>query len=271
MFDDNHALVILSGGQDSTTCLGVALQKYQSVSAITFDYGQSHSIELDAARAVIDHFERTLDCQIFHGTIKIPDILKSASPLTNGGKDLEQYESHEQMEGVIGNRVEKTFVPMRNMLFLTIAANHAVALGAKHLVTGVCEQDNANYPDCREMFIAATVAAINESLGLSDSEGLHIYTPLINKTKAQSIMMAIETPYTYSALAYSHTAYDGKYPPTGKDHASVLRAYGFEQAGVPDPLVCRAVMEGLMEFPDTLNYKDDALLRVADYLEEVGL
>lgn len=271
MLDKNHALVILSGGQDSTTCLGIALDKYDKVSCITFDYGQSHSIELDAARTVCQFYRDATKRYIPHNLVDVKGVLLSTSPLTNNGDGLDTYESSAQMEEEVGDRVEKTFVPMRNMLFLVIAANHAVAIGAQHLVTGVCQEDNANYPDCRESFIAATFFAIKESLGLGAEEALGIYTPLMHLSKSKSVLLALATPHAYSALAWSHTAYDGKYPPNGKDHASILRADGFFRAGVPDPLVMRAVADGLMDLPDHANYSNDAIEMVAPHLMKAGI
>lgn len=251
------ALVVLSGGQDSTTCLGWALANYEHVSCITFDYNQRHATEIEAACHVVRHFQRAYGREIPHLVMGIPPaMLASTSPLTNKGAELETYENHDQMAEIIGDRVEKTFVPMRNTLFLTIAANRAVAGGCNTIVTGVCQEDNANYPDCTAQFIAALGTAFRVSLGQEDRwpGGLVLATPLMHKSKADTVRLALDLPYTYAALAWSHTAYDGRYPPTGKDHASLLRAHGFEQAGKPDPLVLRAHREGLMPLPETENY-----------------
>ncbi len=257
-------MVVLSGGQDSTTCLGWALEHFKRVHAVTFNYGQRHDIELDAARKVVQHFVFATGRVIPHEVVNIADgTLVSSSPLTDPSAQLELYANHAEMEAIIGARVEKTFVPMRNAIFLMLAMNRAVAAGCANLVTGVCEADNANYPDCRASFIHSSESTINHALGTEyqsrtepdDQDNfVRIHTPLIRMSKAQSIWLAMQLPHTYSALALSHTAYDGKYPPTSKDHASVLRAYGFEQAGVPDPLVVRAWAEGLMDLPDTANY-----------------
>jgi 7-cyano-7-deazaguanine synthase len=150
---------------------------------------------------------------------------------------------------------------MRNAFFLTLAANHAMHLGVRSLTTGVCEADNANYPDCRLSFIQQQAATINAALGLGDDiyneMAFRIFVPLIEASKADTIKLAFHLG-CLPVMAFTHTAYDGKYPPTGKDHASVLRARGFEEAGIPDPLVLRAHMHHLMELPDSANYADQA-------------
>lgn len=255
--DRNKATVVLSGGQDSTTCLGWALNVYERVDCVTFDYGQKHRIELEAARNVVNFFQHRTKRNIRHEIVHLGrDMFAGTSPLTNPDEPLETYSNHDEMESVIGDRVEKTFVPMRNAAFLMIAANRAIVRGNATLITGVCQADNANYPDCRAVFIDAAEDAINCAIGTEGwlTTRVQIVTPLMDLTKAESIKLAKTLPHTYEALAYSHTAYDGKYPPTGNDHASVLRAHGFELAGCPDPLVMRAVREGLMELPSTPNY-----------------
>lgn len=242
----DKALVILSGGQDSTTCLFWALQKFPVVGALTFDYNQRHSLEIESAMLIANM------ANVKHEILELGPILKGKSPLTNPEENLELYNNYDEMDKIIGDRVELTFVPMRNMLFLTLAANRAVVGGYTHIVTGVCQQDNANYPDCREEFIANVETTIRSSLGNNE---LSIETPLMHLSKAESIRLAMTLPGCMEALAYSHTAYDGKFPPTSKDHASTLRAQGFLEAGVADPLVVRAWREGLMELPKTPNYE----------------
>lgn len=250
------ALVVLSGGQDSTTCLAMAVKQFgaNQVRAITFYYGQRHAIEIQAAQDVA-----------WLAGVAPPEILslpagtlQGTSPLTNKSEDLELYENYEQMDAVIGDRVEKTFVPMRNALFLTIAANRAVVMGAEQVWTGVCQADNANYPDCRWDFINAQEITISKALGGVNAPQL--ITPLMFTSKAMSIKRLAELgPKSFALLGHSHTAYDGQYPPVGKDHASVLRAQGFLEVRWPDPLVIRANAEGLMELPDTINYSDAAV------------
>lgn len=250
-----EALVILSGGQDSTTCLFWALHRFDKVHAITFDYGQRHAREIEAAKTVAG-----MAGVASHEIVQVPNCLVSTSPLTSD-TDLERYSDAESMEEVIGDRRELTFVPMRNALFLTIAANRAEANHIPNLVTGVCQMDNANYDDCRMVFIDAAETYINTALG-HDHRGtprIQIHTPLMFLSKADTVMEAFDDPECWAALAHTHTSYAGEYPPIDKNHANVLRAQGFELANLPDPLVLRAVDEGLMDIPLTGNYSGEAL------------
>lgn len=248
----SKALVVLSGGQDSTTCLFEAVKEHDEVYALTFNYGQRHKIELEAAQKVA-----RLAGVKNHEIHKVGEnTLTSTSPLTSES-DLEQYDSYEEMDKIIGNRVEKTFVPMRNTLFLTIAFNRAVAWGCNVIYTGVCQEDNANYPDCTSQFIDVFEDMANVSLGFSPRDGrwISIVTPLMHLSKAETVKKASTNINCWRALAHSHTSYDGKYPPTDNNHANVLRAQGFKEAGMPDPLVLRAYSENLMELPETDNYR----------------
>lgn len=252
----SKAIVVLSGGQDSTTCLHWAIERYglHNVSAVAFDYGQKHLIELGSARHIADM--NNVPCEF----IDIKGILKSTSPLTSD-TPLDKYTSFEQMEAEVGNKIEKTFVPMRNSVFLTVAFNRAVVVGATHVVTGVCGEDNANYPDCTAEFIRSLQVALNESLGRTVSgDYITIETPLMFLSKADTVHLATTLPGCLKSLAYSHTSYDGKYPPTDPNHSNILRAHGFEEADTPDPLVVRAVCEGVMEMPIGHNYRASKFL-----------
>lgn len=244
------ALVVFSGGQDSTTCLFWALAQGFEVHALTFNYGQRHAREIESAQRVRQLAEVSYGVRIPHETLDLGPVLKGTSPLVSDAT-LEQYADHNSLPGGL----EKTFVPMRNQLFLTLAANRAYVLGANALVTGVCQEDFGGYPDCRRTFIDLLQGACNEGTFCEGEQGpLVILTPLMYLTKAQSVLLALTLHQCYQALSYSHTAYDSAYPPVGHDHATLLRAKGFEQACWPDPLVLRAVTENLMKLPQTPNY-----------------
>lgn len=258
----SKALIVLSGGQDSTTAAFWAKNNgFDELHAVTFDYGQRHAVEVDAARKVA----KLLRCKS-HEIIELgADVLAGTSPLVSDA-ELEQYEDHASLPGGL----EKTFVPMRNQLFLTIAANRAYVLGINNLITGVCQEDSGGYPDCRQSFVTSLAQASSEGT-FTGKEGappaLNIHTPLMDLTKAESVLLALKLKNCYAALAQTHTSYDGQYPPVGKDHATLLRAKGFEEAGVPDPLVLRAVKEGVMKKPKSKNYSASALKSVAPRLQ----
>lgn len=228
----SKALVILSGGQDSTVALFLAVQAFDEVAAISFDYGQRHRIELECAEKIASI------AGVHHERVDIRGLLLSRSPLIDPTAALEQYDSHEAMQKIIGDRLELTFVPMRNALFFTVAANRALQHDCYRIVTGVCQDDAANYPDCGSDFIALQQQTINQSLGLIDR--FKIEAPLLHMSKAQTIQLATELNGCMDALAHSHTCYAGEYPPCGKCHSCVLRAEGFKQAGLSDPIFSRA-------------------------------
>ncbi len=154
------ALVVLSGGQDSTTCLFWAKEKGYELHAVTFDYGQRHQIEIEAAVRV-----GKLAGVVEHRVVRVGVPLMGTSPLTDKSRALDTYDDYGAMVEKIGDRVEATFVPMRNALFLVLAANIAAVIGADTIVTGVCQADNANYPDCRSEFVESMTETINRALG----------------------------------------------------------------------------------------------------------
>lgn len=223
---DSKALVIFSGGQDSTTCFYWAKSRWAELYTVTFDYGQKHKIELDAARKICELAGVKFDL------VKVPQVLRSTSPLTDHSQDLDKYESISEFKP----GVQATFVPGRNILFLTIAANIAVHHGCKHIVIGVCEEDYGGYYDCRSEFIQSMQIALNQGLFGSD-EGLVIHTPLMHLTKAETVKLAASLgPDCMQALAHSHSCYAGTFPPCGHCHACLLRERGFREAGIDDPL-----------------------------------
>ncbi len=130
-----------------------------------------------------------------------------------------------------------TFVPGRNLLFLTQAGAYAYTQGIKDIVTGVCQTDYSGYPDCRAETIRALQKSLHLGLGWPERGGVfRIHTPLMFKTKAESVRLAQKWG-AMESLAHSHTCYEGSVPPCGKCPACLLRAKGFAEAGEIDPLI----------------------------------
>lgn len=223
------ALIILSGGQDSTTCLYWARERYEQVYALTFNYNQRHKKEIDSAQKI------AAIAQVAHEVLNIGAIFAGLSPLTNNDETVDQYSSVNDLP----HGLEKTFVPGRNILFLSIAANRAYVLDCDHLVIGVSEEDFGGYPDCRSDFILKMEAALGSGLG----KELKIQTPLINLTKRQTVELAQTLPGCMEALAYSTTCYNGCLPPCGNCHACLLRQKGFAECGIEDPLLRRSLSD----------------------------
>lgn len=221
----SKALVIFSGGQDSTTCLYWAKQRFDDVFALTFDYGQRHRLELESAKKI------AVLAVIKQEVIELGQIFKGLSPLTDLSRPVESYVNVDSLPSGIAD----TFVPGRNILFLTIAANRAYVLGCDSIVIGVAQQDYGGYPDCRQDFITKMQSAMASGL---DSD-LKILAPLMNMTKENTVTLAQSLPGCMEALAHSTTCYNGAVPPCGVCNSCLLRARGFAQAGLPDPLLER--------------------------------
>jgi 7-cyano-7-deazaguanine synthase len=221
--DSTKALVVLSGGQDSTTCLYWAISKYgaENVEAITFDYGQRHRIELESAAQIA-------------GLAGVPHQTLSISTFSELGGTALTDDNVDVPKTVQEGELPITFVPGRNLIFLTFAAAHAYQKGTGNLVTGVAQTDYSGYPDCRE----STLQALEKAIQLGMEYEIKIHTPLMFLSKADTVLLAQECGAT-DALAYSHTCYRGEQPPCGNCPACELRAKGFAEAGVPDPLVER--------------------------------
>ena len=223
-WQNDTAVVLLSGGQDSTTCLAWALDRFKQVATIAFDYGQRHRVELSAAQeiaqkvGVIEHRELTVDSlNQLGGNALCGDGANEAAIATDPETSL-----------------PTTFVPGRNVLFLTLAAAWAWQLRIPHLVTGVCQTDFSGYPDCRE----STMIALQASLRAGMDAPFEIHTPLMHLTKAETVHMMVELGQL-DLLALSHTCYRGERPPCGTCPACELRAKGFAEAGYPDPLLVK--------------------------------
>ena len=170
-----RAVVVFSGGQDSTTCLIQALQQYDEVHCVTFDYGQRHRAEIDVAR--------TLSLSLGARAHKVLDVTMlnelAVSSLTRDNIPVPAYDP-------AASGLPSTFVPGRNILFLTFAAIYAYQIEAEAVITGVCETDFSGYPDCRDEF----VKALNQAVNLGMARDIRFETPLMWLNKAETWALA---------------------------------------------------------------------------------
>lgn len=219
---NEKSLVILSGGQDSTTCVYWAIERFgkESVESVTFDYGQLHRNELHAASRVAE----------FAGirNVVLPiDTFKAIGGSALTDPSIEVPRTAEEGEGL-----PATFVPGRNLVFLTFAAAYAWRYDIHNLVTGVAQTDYSGYPDCRR----DTIDALEKTLALGLERRFTIHTPLMHLSKKETVLLAKELG-ALEAMALTHTCYNGRVPPCGECAACLLRARGFAEAGIPDPLI----------------------------------
>lgn len=213
------ALVLFSGGQDSTTCLYWAKQTFSRVECLGFNYGQKHVVELEQAQKIAD------DANVSFHVIDIRETL-SGSALTEHDKDVSaEHEKNADLPA--------SFVPGRNALFLTLAAAHAYNRDIFDLVGGMCQTDYSGYPDCRRVF----VEAIETSLSLAMECDLRIHTPLMYLTKAETWKLANELGIVEVIRNDTHTDYNGDRSTLNEwgygkldNPASELRAKGYQEA-----------------------------------------
>ncbi|VVC27521.1 Rossmann-like alpha/beta/alpha sandwich fold,Queuosine biosynthesis protein QueC [Cinara cedri] len=211
-----RAVVVFSGGQDSTTCLIQALQEYSDVHCITFDYGQRHHAEIEVAK----NLSLALGVKV-HKVLNISLLKELAiSSLTCDNIPISIYSSNQN------NTIPNTFVPGRNILFLTLAAIYAYQVSAKTVITGVCETDFSGYPDCRNNFIEI----LNKAIILGLAYNIHLKTPLMWLNKSE--IWALADYYHQLKLVYQETltCYQGiKGNGCSKCAACYLRANGLLQ------------------------------------------
>ena len=214
------AVVVLSGGQDSVTCLGVALRSFDQVHAIAFHYNQKHSIELEQARLICDKLGVPLTLMSIPALAELGD-----SALV--GTDGDVTKAHP-----FNADLPASFVPNRNALFLTTAHAFAQHVGADTIITGVCETDYSGYPDCRQVFIDK----LQDTLNVGYQTNIRILTPLMNLNKAQTFALAEEVQILDIVIDDSHTCYNGDRSKShewgkgcGKCPACELRKAGFEE------------------------------------------
>jgi 7-cyano-7-deazaguanine synthase len=220
------AVVLLSGGIDSTTTLAITIAESYEAYALSFDYGQRHQIETEAARRAAkslgakEHRVAKIDLRIFGGSALTDDI---AVPKQPSGKE-------------IANGIPVTYVPARNTIFLAYALGWAEVVGASDIFIGVNAIDYSGYPDCRPEFIEAfeTLANVGTKAGV-EGRRFQVHTPLIKLSKADIIRKAVELGVDLSS---THSCYD----PTpdgfacGECDSCLLRLKGFREAGLKDPI-----------------------------------
>jgi len=217
------AVILYSGGLDSTTCVAIAKAEGYLPYAISFSYGQRHSVELELAKrhakafGIVDHLVVDFDLRKMGGSALTADI------------DVPK-------EGV-GSDIPVTYVPARNTIFLSFALGWAETLGAFDIFIGVNALDYSGYPDCRPEFIAAfeTMANLATKAGVEGAGSLKIHTPLISLTKAQIIQKGLSLGVDYGR---THSCYDPAEDGTacGLCDSCRLRLKGFAEAGAVDPL-----------------------------------
>ena len=209
---NKKAVVVFSGGQDSTTCLFWALKEFDEVIAVTFNYNQKHKLEIECAQNIAK------ELNIEHHILDM-ELLNQLAPnaLTRDDIKIEMGE---------GGNPPSTFVEGRNLLFLSFAGVLAKVKGAKHIVTGVCETDFSGYPDCRDMFIKS----LNVTLNLAMDYDFVIHTPLMWLDKAETWEMAdsfnkLEYVREKTLTCYNGVIGDG----CGECPACILRKNGLEK------------------------------------------
>ena len=220
--DERRAVVLLSGGLDSATTLAVAKAQGYAVYAMSFRYGQTHDVEIDAARA-----QAAAVGAVEHAVVDIDLSFVGGSSLVKGGR----------RPAVQDSPIPATYVPARNTIFLAYALAWAEVLEADAIFIGVNAIDYSGYPDCRPQFIQAfeRVARVATRVGVEDRTQVRIEAPLIHMTKADIIRLAHEHGVN---LARTHSCYfpDERGAACGRCDSCRLRRKGFAEAGVEDPV-----------------------------------
>jgi len=226
--DPRRAICLLSGGLDSSTCLAIARREGYECYCLSFDYGQRHAVEIKAAKQVAAHLGAKE-----HRTIKLDLRAFGCSALT-AEVDVPKHRNEAEMTAVI----PVTYVPARNTIFLSFALAYAETVRAGDIFIGVNAIDYSGYPDCRPEFIKAfeKMANLATKAGVEGTLQTTIQTPLMAMTKADIIRQAVALGLD---LSLTHSCYDpdpdGR--PCGGCDSCLLRAKGFEEAGIRDPVL----------------------------------
>lgn len=233
----SKSLVLLSGGQDSVTCLGLALLRNKTsdepVHAISFNYGQKHSVEIECAKKICQRYgihHKIVDISFFG------DMVYSA--LTDRDPDdvNSKHPDHPDLPA--------SFVPNRNALLLTLAHAWAQTIKADKIIAGMCQTDYPGYPDCRKVFIDGLATALN----IGSNSVIPIETPLMNLNKAEIFELAEKVDFLDEVIENSHTCYNGD--------RSILRDYGY---GCGDCPACKLRKNGYERFIFKKKDYDDVL------------
>lgn len=232
MSGEKKAVVLLSGGLDSATVLAIAQAEGYSCHALSFDYGQRHAVELEAARRVaarggaVEHRIARIDLRAIGGSALTADI---AVPKDRGLEEMRR-------------EIPVTYVPARNTIFLSFALAWAEVLGADSIFLGVNALDYSGYPDCRPEYVAAfeRMANLATKAGVEGRLRLRIHTPLIAMTKAEIVRRGAELGVDYS-LTISCYDPSPQGEACGACDSCLLRRRGFREAGLADPTRYRAV------------------------------
>ena len=222
------AVILLSGGLDSTTCLAIAKSKNYSLYALSFRYGQRHEFEIGAAKKcariykVRDHVILDINLRAFGGSALTDDI-----DVPKKGKNIKD-----------GNEIPLTYVPARNTIFLSFALAYAETIESQDVFIGVNALDYSGYPDCRPEYIKSfeTMSNLATKAGVQGKSKIQIHTPLIDLGKSEIIEKGIELGVDYGK---THSCYDPDYKgiSCGLCDACILRKEGFKKAKINDPIL----------------------------------
>jgi len=226
------SIVLFSGGIDSTTAIYWALERYEKIFALTFDYGQRNRIELDMAGKAAQKLS------VPQKILRVDLKQIGGSSLTDTKLSLPKYESIEEIE----EGLPSTYVPFRNGIFLALAAAWAEVVGIKEIVCGFNVIDSPNYPDTRKQFVQAMQEAINLGTKASLSpEKIQIIAPFLKMKKSDIIKEGLSLNVDYS---FAISCYCGEEIPCQKCSSCVLRQKAWEEVGLQDPLILRLKEEG---------------------------